>query len=579
MINKPTLLKQYFLLLILLFFSNYSFSQGQDYSSKYKNTIIKAKGDSHFAPFEYINEKGEPDGFNVELFKYLMDRLGFEYELKLENWSKVRKELSEEKIDLLIGLAYSENRDKGVRFCVPHCIINYNIICRNTNVFKNIESLKDKKIIVQKDDRAYDYIIENNITKDIIAVDNMEDGLKFLSKGIGDAAISFDMIAYHLIYKNKYKNILYFKSDIPSDSYSIALKNNDNDELLYLLNTELYNMKVNGAYDKLYYKWFNVYEESYTYKNVKYILITLSVSISILIFFIWLLRLRVSKATKDLETKNKEALSLVEELRHENLKRIEIEKNLINAKEKAEESDKLKSAFVANMSHEIRTPLNAIVGFAEILNEIEDPNERINLNLIIKKNSEHLLQLVDDILDLSRIESNSITLKFSNFDLFDLCQQTLISVSSSVHRDNKVNLSLNMEYNCILFNDKTRVSQIITNFLNNAIKFTPKGDIVLATRKLDNDKIEISVTDTGIGIKEEDKNSIFERFVKINSFSQGSGLGLSICKSIIEKLNGEIGVESTFGNGSKFWIILPEKINQSSINNSNLNSSKITIND
>ena len=109
MINKPTLLKQYFLLLILLFFSNYSFSQGQDYSSKYKNTIIKAKGDSLFAPFEYINEKGEPDGFNVELFKYLLDRLGFEYELYFVTWSIVRKELSEEKIDLLIGLAYSEN--------------------------------------------------------------------------------------------------------------------------------------------------------------------------------------------------------------------------------------------------------------------------------------------------------------------------------------------------------------------------------------------------------------------------------------------------------------------------------------
>lgn len=237
--------------------------------------------------------------------------------------------------------------------------------------------------------------------------------------------------------------------------------------------------------------------------------------------------------------------------------RKELEEELIKAKIKAEESNKLKSAFLANMSHEIRTPLNAIVGFSELLVRTDREDERNEYATIIESNSDLLLQLVGDILDLSKIEAGTMEFTYSRFDLNKMMTDLYNTFNLHIPADNPVKLSyhLGLEH-CIINSERNRLTQLITNLVNNAIKFTEKGSIAFGYEQRGN-MLYFSVEDTGFGIAEEKQKDVFHRFVKLNSFKQGSGLGLPICKSIVETLGGEIGLESELGKGSTFYFTIP----------------------
>ncbi|WP_298614657.1 ATP-binding protein [uncultured Odoribacter sp.] len=233
----------------------------------------------------------------------------------------------------------------------------------------------------------------------------------------------------------------------------------------------------------------------------------------------------------------------------------EIEAKLIAAKEKAEESDRLKSAFLANMSHEIRTPLNAIVGFSTLMAETDNKNEQQQYLEIVEKNNELLLQLISDILDLSKIEAGTFEINMEEVDVNQLCEDIIQILKYKTPPGVELLFSEHLPEYCIR-SDKKRIQQVLTNFINNAQKFTTHGTIALGYR-ICGQEIEFSVTDTGIGIQPEKQAEIFQRFVKLNNFVHGTGLGLSICKSIIEQIHGRIGVQSEPGKGSRFWFTLP----------------------
>ena len=234
----------------------------------------------------------------------------------------------------------------------------------------------------------------------------------------------------------------------------------------------------------------------------------------------------------------------------------ETEQKLIIARDKAEELDRLKSAFLANMSHEIRTPLNAIVGFSSLLAETDSRSERQEYIKIVQENNELLLQLISDILDLSKIEAGTFNFVYTNVDVNETCTEIIKSMSMKVSKG--VELIFEEPFpECYLYTDKNRFTQVISNFINNALKFTQQGSITLGYEQVSHQKIKFYVRDTGMGIPEEKQKSIFERFVKLNTFVQGTGLGLSICKSIVSQMGGEIGVDSTEGIGSCFWFTHP----------------------
>ena len=234
----------------------------------------------------------------------------------------------------------------------------------------------------------------------------------------------------------------------------------------------------------------------------------------------------------------------------------ETEQKLIIARDKAEELDRLKSAFLANMSHEIRTPLNAIVGFSSLLAETDSRNERQEYIKIVQENNELLLQLISDILDLSKIEAGTFNFVYTNVDVNETCAEIIKSMSMKVSKG--VELIFEEPFpECYIYTDKNRFTQVISNFINNALKFTQQGCITLGYEQVSHQKIKFYVRDTGMGIPEEKQKSVFERFVKLNTFVQGTGLGLSICKSIVSQMGGEIGVDSTEGVGSCFWFTHP----------------------
>lgn len=238
--------------------------------------------------------------------------------------------------------------------------------------------------------------------------------------------------------------------------------------------------------------------------------------------------------------------------------RKKMEQELTTAKELAEESNRLKSAFLANMGHEIRTPLNAIVGFSGILASTEREEEKQEYVSIIENNNTLLLQLISDILDLSKIEAGTLELNYSNIELNELMRELERGFLLRVKTD-----AVKLEFvepagPCMAYTEKNRLSQLMINLVTNAIKFTEKGSIRFGYEMRENE-LYFYVADTGCGIPKDKQQNIFGRFVKLNSFAQGTGLGLSICKTLMDHMGGRIGVESEEGKGSTFWFTLPYK--------------------
>ncbi|WP_302314136.1 sensor histidine kinase, partial [uncultured Muribaculum sp.] len=234
------------------------------------------------------------------------------------------------------------------------------------------------------------------------------------------------------------------------------------------------------------------------------------------------------------------------------------EEMLIAARERAAEADKLKMAFLANMSHEIRTPLNAIVGFSNLLAKTVDVDKKQRFINIINKNNQLLLKLIGDVLDMAKVESNTLDFNFRPTDLNHLIQEVDSTMRIKLSNDVMLNYVLGAP-DCIIDTDPDRLNQVLMNLLNNAAKFTTKGSITFGY-ELRDDEIYFYVRDTGIGIPDQDAERLFSRFTKLNNFIPGTGLGLSISKSIVEMLGGSIGVKSAGHNrGSIFWFTIPNK--------------------
>lgn len=237
-------------------------------------------------------------------------------------------------------------------------------------------------------------------------------------------------------------------------------------------------------------------------------------------------------------------------------KRKKQEQALITAREQAQQSDRMKSAFLANMSHEIRTPLNAIVGFSGLLSKTDDPAKKTKYADLIESNNNLLLQLISDVLDLAKVESNTLEFFYQTVDLNELMQNIEQSIRFKVKEGVELKCSIGAP-SCTINTDPNRLSQLINNLLTNSCKFTTQGSIEFGY-EVKEQSLYFYVKDTGIGISFENQQKLFQRFSKLNNFAQGTGLGLSICKGIVETMGGCIGaVSAGEGKGSKFWFTIP----------------------
>ena len=237
--------------------------------------------------------------------------------------------------------------------------------------------------------------------------------------------------------------------------------------------------------------------------------------------------------------------------------RKKLEADLINARNRAEESDRLKTAFLANMGHEIRTPLNAIVGFADLLPVVESEEDRNQLIGEIQNNNRKLLRIIDGLVSMSKVEAEAKNLVKSQTDLVQLLND-IVKNHAAVIDQQHVKLVTQYPYNQLMINtDVSKLTEIIDNLMQNAVKFTQKGCITLGYDLQEGDHVRIWVKDTGKGISEADQTKIFDRFVKLDEYIPGTGLGLSVAKSHATSLGGTIGLESSPGKGSTFWVNLP----------------------
>ncbi len=232
---------------------------------------------------------------------------------------------------------------------------------------------------------------------------------------------------------------------------------------------------------------------------------------------------------------------------------LNINDELYSSKIKAEESDRLKSSFLQGISHEIRTPLNIIIGFTDMITQTEDEEERKELNEVIKTHSNQMLKIVNDIVDISKIESNSVIYYNKTFNLSDLLKEIELEFIKRIPSNVKFIMH---KIDFQITTDKERLYQVIYNLIDNAVKFTKEGKIELYCQA-ENNEITITVEDTGIGIELDKFEKIFDRFYKIDSFAPGAGLGLCLCKAMAQIMNGEIKVTSEFGKGSKFVFKFP----------------------
>ena len=234
--------------------------------------------------------------------------------------------------------------------------------------------------------------------------------------------------------------------------------------------------------------------------------------------------------------------------------RKELMASLVAARNKAEESDRLKTAFLANMGHEIRTPLNAIVGFADLLPIVQGEEERNQLIAEIQSNNQKLLHIIDGLVSMSKIEAGAKSLLMARVDLNQLLRQMIDAYQPTTNVAMKLMCAMNQ---LRIESDRDKLFEVVDNLVQNAVKFTTEGSICIGYGLRDNNQVRIWVSDTGKGIAEADQQRIFERFVKLNEYIPGTGLGLSVAKSHVQSLGGKMGVESELGKGSTFWVELP----------------------
>lgn len=629
-------------------------------SASLKRTII-VRGDHYYPPYEFINKNGEPDGFNVDLFKAIAKELGLTYELELGPWDQIREELETGKIDLLLGLMVSPQRAEKMHFGVPHSVMTHGIFTHKNKSFKTLEELRDKEIIVQNRDRMHDYLLESGLTDKIIVVKTQLDALHLLENEQHDAALLGNFQGSHLMKENKLRNVKIRTSDIDPQKYAMAV-NLDRIELIWILNQGLYQMKVSGVYDELYEKWFAVHDRNYFIRKYKIALIISGGIALLLVAFMLLLRMRVKIATRRLseseekyrllinnqndlivkidpqgrflfvspsycklfgksetELMGKKFMPMVhvedraitakamEDLRtppHQayveqraltihgwrwiawsdtailgNDKKIKAivgigrdvterkraEAEIKKAKEQAEESDRLKTAFLNNISHEIRTPLNGILGFTDLMNNPNTTHEKREFYArIINQSSIQLLSIIDDIINIATIEAGQEKIRESHTDV-GLVMKYIYEQLKQKAEVKELNFNFHSslsERESTIICDGTKLTQILTSLLGNAIKFTQSGFVEFSCRLVDN-FLHFCVEDSGIGISQEYQSLIFDRFRQgnHNNISEygGNGLGLSISRAYVQLLGGSIWVESEPQKGSKFYFTVPYK--------------------
>lgn len=547
-------------------------------------------GDYNYPPYEYLDENGQPAGFNVELTKAIAEEIGMNVEIQLGPWAEIREKLDKGHIDALQGILYTPERDETFDMTPGHTNISYVVVSReDIPLPKDLKELKGKTFLVQKGDVMHDHASKTGLKDDALPVETQQEALEMVSEGKYDFAVTSRALTYYLLEKNGLDNLKIGKSNVLRPDYCYGVKEG-NTLLLSALSEGLSAIKATGEYREIYEKHLGVYEEP-KFSFIDSLKYSLYVLIPLLIFLLasllWsrMLNKKVQMRTEELEkevNERKNAEEKLKELNEELTKRNEqiaaqndkvqeknaeleqVNKELEKAKHKAEESDKLKSAFLANMSHEIRTPMNGVMGFAELLKRPQLDGDKKNHYIeLIQKSGRRMLEIINNLFDISSIEAGQVEIHKNETNVNEIVDELFLMFKPLAQKKNltlTVYKKLSWEKSRII-TDSTKLSQILMNLISNAIKYTSKGKIHFGYTLENDGSLLFYVEDSGIGIPKVYHSKIFERFIQgeltITQEYEGAGLGLSISKAYVEMLDGKIWVDSTPSQGSIFYFTLP----------------------
>jgi len=515
-----------------------------------QHKTIRVGVDIAWQPFDYVDEKGEHLGISSDYIKYLEKKLGIKVEIVAGTWEEMIQKAKDKTVDMLSGVVNTPKRQEFLLFTNEYLNIKTVIITHTSNnTIFNMQNLIGKKVAVAKGNFVQDLLETHYPNIELVLTNSNEEALKAVALGVADAHIENIATATYIIEKNMLTN-LKIAAQIENYNNKISLGIRNDWEIFRDIVQKTLNTMTKKQKDAIYRKWIKFEKPIIDYALVW--------KISVIFVILFLLTLLWIRGQKRIILEKEAYQYELEKLKNE----LEI------ALQKAQDATKAKSDFLSNMSHEIRTPMNSILGFTEILSHEISNNVHKDYLDSIKTASKTLLGIINDILDLSKIEAGKLKLNYTAINMNHIIKEMQVIFSDKLKEKNlQLLFDLDAKIPDYVLMDELRFRQILLNLLSNAIKFTQKGTITVTTQvkfleeTCSTFDFTLSVIDTGIGIEEKDLTKIFDYFEQINTSnhlenSKGSGLGLSICTKIVNLLGGKISVKSQIGVGSCFEIEL-----------------------